>query len=146
MILVCKMINLKNNLSKQLRYEEFFTVKGTVKIEFLLILTIFIHSHVETFFQPARLTLITMCLVNDTTSGTCLTSVKRKKIFIKNLYVNKHLIFVFFCKSCVYRINFSNIIYNIFITAFFIRLTMAEILPLHAPYFLHARVKMILMP
>ena len=36
-------------------------------------LTVFVHSHGETFFEPASLALIPVSLVDDATSGSGLT-------------------------------------------------------------------------
>lgn len=50
-------------------------------------LTVFIHSHLQAFFESTSLTLISMCFVHNTSTGSSLTPVW--KMEIERLFSNK---------------------------------------------------------
>lgn len=60
----------------------------------LYLLTIFVHPHIQTFLEPAGLTLVSMGLVHNACPGTGLASVnnlciRNFKVFMKdNLFFN----------------------------------------------------------
>lgn len=91
-----------------------YTGKIIIKMNFIK-LTIFIHSHVEAFFQSTSLTLISMSFVHDTATSTCLASkISNKSFFFQNshqTYYSKEMfeimcryrpifdLYTFFCKE-----------------------------------------------
>ena len=50
-------------------------------------LTVFIHSHLKTLFQPTRLALVAMSFVYDAVTATCLAPGETRKHFLITFHI-----------------------------------------------------------